>query len=49
MTSKLTIYESVTPSIITAIEADPGKPAIPWHRDAQAPLFMPANALTQKP
>ena len=48
MTSKPTLYESVTQSIITAIEANPGKPAMPWHRDAQAPLFMPANALTQK-
>ena len=48
MTSKPTLYESVTQSIITAIEANPGQPAMPWHRDAQAPLFMPANALTQK-
>ena len=48
MTSKPTLYEGVTQSIITAIEANPGKPAMPWHRDAQVPLFMPANALTKK-
>jgi antirestriction protein ArdC len=46
MTSKLSLYECVTQSIISAIEANPGKPALPWHRDASAPLFMPANALT---
>lgn len=48
MTSKPTLYESVTQSIITAIEANPGKPAMPWHRDATAPLFVPENALTRK-
>ena len=47
MTSKPTLYESVTQWIIIAIEANPGKPAMPWHRDAKAPLFMPANALTR--
>ena len=48
MTSNPTLYENVTQSIIKTIEANPGKPAMPWHRDAQSPLFMPANALTQK-
>ncbi len=47
MTSKPSLYDSVTQSIIAAIEANPGKPAMPWHRDAGAPLFMPANALTR--
>ncbi len=47
MTSKLSLYDTVTQSIISAIEVNPGKPAMPWHRDAGAPLFMPANALTK--
>ncbi len=47
MTTKPSLYESVTQSIIAAIEANPGKPAMPWHRDAGAPLIMPANALTR--
>lgn len=47
MTSNPTLYDTVTQLIIAAIEANPGKPAMPWHRDAQAPLFMPANALTR--
>ena len=48
MTSKPSLYDTVTQSIIAAIEANPGKPAMPWHRDAGAPLFMPENALTKK-
>ena len=48
MTSKSSLYDTVTQSIIAAIEANPGKPAMPWHRDATAPLFMPENALTKK-
>ena len=48
MTSKPSLYDTVTQSIIASIEANPGKPAMPWHRDAQAPLFMPVNALTKK-
>ena len=48
MTSKPSLYDTVTQSIIAAIEANPGKPAMPWHRDATSPLFMPENALTKK-
>ena len=48
MTSKPSLFDSVTQSIVAAIEAHPGKPAMPWHRDAGAPLFMPENALTKK-
>ncbi len=48
MTSKPSLYDTVTLSIVAAIEANPGKPAMPWHRDATAPLFMPENALTKK-
>ena len=48
MTSKPSLYDTVTQSVIAAIEAKPGKPAMPWHRDAAAPLFMPENALTKK-
>ena len=48
MTSKPSLYDTVTQSVIAAIEAKPGKPAMPWHRDATAPLFMPENALTKK-
>lgn len=48
MTSKPSLYDAVTQSIVAAIEANPGKPTMPWHRDATAPLFMPENALTKK-
>lgn len=39
------IHAEITHQLIAAIEADPGKPTMPWRR-ASAPLFMPANALT---
>lgn len=40
------VYSEITSQLITAIEADPGKRALPWRRSA-GPLFMPANALTK--
>ncbi|OPH82568.1 ArdC family protein [Nitrobacter vulgaris] len=39
------IYSEITSQLIAAIEADPGKPALPW-RKSSGPLFMPVNALT---
>lgn len=41
------IYADITNKLIAAIEADPGKPSMPWRRSA-GPLFMPVNALTEK-
>lgn len=40
------VYADITNQLIAAIEADPGKPSIPWRRSA-GPLFMPVNTLTK--
>lgn len=40
------VYSEITAQLIAAIEADPGKPELPW-RKSSGPLFMPVNALTQ--
>ena len=53
MTSKPTkprrdLHAEITNRIIAAIEADPGKPQMPWRRSGQ-PLWMPENALSRKP
>ena len=37
------IHAEITNKLITAIEADPGQPSMPWRRSSG---FMPANALT---
>lgn len=42
------IHAEITNKLIAAIEADPGKPSMPWRR-ASGPLFMPVNALTKNP
>ena len=42
------LHAEITNRIIAAIEADPGKPQMPWRRSGQ-PLWMPENALSQKP
>ncbi len=39
------LYAEVTDKLITAIEADPGNPTLPWRRQKGA-LSMPTNALT---
>ena len=39
------IHAEITGKLIAAIEADPGKPCMPWRRTGK-PLFMPSNALT---
>lgn len=44
-TPRRDIHAEITNQLIAAIEADPGKPAMPWRR-SRKPLFMPANALT---
>lgn len=45
-TKRRDIYSEITSQLIAAIEADPGKPSLPWRR-ASSPLFMPVNALTK--
>lgn len=40
------IHAEITAQLIAAIEADPGRPSLPWRR-SPAPLFMPENALTK--
>lgn len=40
-------HADITNQLIAAIEADPGKPSLPWRRGAGA-LHLPANALTGK-
>lgn len=46
-TTRRDIYAEITDKLIAAIEADPGRPQMPWRRSG-GPLFMPVNALTQK-
>lgn len=40
-------HAEITAKLIAAIEADPGRPSLPWRRTS-APLFIPENALTKK-
>jgi antirestriction protein ArdC len=47
-TERRDIHAEITAKLVAAIEADPGRPSLPWRRNA-APLFMPENALTKKP
>ena len=47
-TERRDIHAEITAKLIASIEADPGRPSMPWRRSA-APLFMPENALTKKP
>jgi antirestriction protein ArdC len=46
-TPRRDIHAEITNQLIAAIEADPGKPTLPWHRGGGA-LHMPVNALTGK-
>jgi len=41
------IHAEITAQLIASMEADPGRPALPWRRSS-APLFIPQNALTGK-
>lgn len=43
--SRRDIHAEITGKLIAAIEADPGKPTLPWRRTG-GPLFMPVNAHT---
>ena len=45
---KRDLHQTITDRLIAAIEADPGKPLMPW-RKRGAPLWMPENALSRKP
>uniref|UniRef100_UPI000577D29D ArdC family protein n=1 Tax=Bradyrhizobium japonicum TaxID=375 RepID=UPI000577D29D len=42
------VYSEITSQLVAAIEASPGRPALPWRKSSGA-LFMPVNALTQNP
>ena len=42
------IYQEITDSIITAIEAGAGEAALPWHRKG-AMHSLPTNAITNRP
>jgi antirestriction protein ArdC len=46
-TERRDIHAEITAKLVAAIEADPGRPSLPWRRSA-APLCMPENALTKK-
>ena len=46
-TERRDIHAEITAKLIASIEADPGRPSLPWRRSS-APLFMPENALTKK-
>ena len=46
-TPRRDLHAEITAKIIRAIEADPGKPQMPWRRSGK-PLWMPENALTHK-
>ncbi|WP_291308146.1 MULTISPECIES: ArdC family protein [unclassified Devosia] len=41
------LHAEITNQLIAAIEADPGKPSLPWRRGAGA-LHLPVNAVTGK-
>jgi len=43
---KRDLHAEITQNLITAIEADPGRPQMPWRRSGQ-PLWLPANAATK--
>lgn len=45
-TPKRDLYAEITQRLVAAIEADPGKPQMPWRRSA-TPLWMPENALSK--
>lgn len=42
-TLKRDLYAEITANLIKAIEADPGKPQLPWRRSGR-PLWIPENA-----
>ncbi len=43
--TRVDLYQAITDKLIKAIEANPGKPQMPW-RKSNAPLWLPTNALT---
>jgi antirestriction protein ArdC len=40
------VYAEITSQLVAAIEANPGRPSLPWRKSSGA-LFVPVNALTQ--
>ena len=47
MRDKQSVYDAITAKIIAAVEANPGSPKMPWHRNPGKPLYMPSNALSK--
>jgi antirestriction protein ArdC len=47
MRSRQDIHAEITNKLITAIEANPGEPVMPWRRSGK-PLWLPLNARTGK-
>lgn len=45
---KRDLYAEITGKLVAAIEADPGKPQMPWRKNPGAPLWVPVNAQTGK-
>ena len=43
---KRDLYAEITGQLIAAIEANPGKPTMPWHRGDS--LHLPVNAVSGK-
>jgi antirestriction protein ArdC len=43
---KRDLHQTITDRLIAAIEADPGKPQMPWRRSS-TPLWVPENALSK--
>lgn len=43
---KRDLYAEITAKLVKAIEADPGKPQMPWRKNPGAPLWVPVNAST---
>ncbi|MFM9939203.1 MAG: ArdC family protein [Hyphomicrobiaceae bacterium] len=46
--SRQSIYETITNTILAAIESGPGDPVMPWQRGGSAPV-LPVNAVTANP
>jgi antirestriction protein ArdC len=47
MTKSSSLYDTITATIIRAVEANPESPTMPWHRTSGSPLTMPLNAATK--
>ena len=48
MANSADIHATITNQLIAAMEREPGRPTLPWHR-ASGGLHMPLNAVTKQP